>query len=140
MNFEVFRYTGRRALPFADQFWRQGYGANFYTGRLTVNTMLETGNDTNPLGIGEAVVSSGGYVQGVYQVGRSLFAYAREDGVNDTTGNFRRDFVTGASMFIGRALKLQVEDVLTTAQQTHNGFALVLGFGVSTIHTGSAAY
>jgi methyl-accepting chemotaxis protein len=140
MNFEAFRYTGRRALPFADQFWRQGYGANFYSGRLTINSMLETGNDTNPLGIGESVVSSGGYLQGVYQIGRGTFAYAREDGVNDTTGNFQREFVAGASMFIGKALKLQVEDVLTTAQQTHNAFAVVLGFGVSTIHVGSAAY
>jgi methyl-accepting chemotaxis protein len=139
-DFEVYRYTGRRALGPDDQFWRQGYGANYYTGRLTLHTMLQVGNDTNPLGTGQAVVSSGGYVEGQYQIGRSIFAYAREDGVNDTSGGFGRELVFGTSAFIGRPFKLQVEDVLTTAGQTHNSLALVFGVGLSTIHNGSASY
>ncbi|HEY1975513.1 MAG TPA: methyl-accepting chemotaxis protein [Candidatus Baltobacteraceae bacterium] len=139
-DFEVYRYTGRRAVGPEDQFWRQGYGANYYTGRLTVHTALQVGNDTNPLGIGQAVVSSGGYVEGQYQIGRSIFAYAREDGVNDTAGGFGRDFVYGTSIFIGRPFKLQLEDVVTTAGQTHNSLAIIFGIGISTIHNGSASY
>lgn len=137
---EAYRYTGRRALPDLDEFWRQGFGANVYVGRFTLNTMLQTGNDTNPLGTGQAVVSSGGYVQGVYQIGRSIFAYAREDGVNDTSGNFARDFVFGTSAFVGRSFKLQAEDVLSNGPQTHNSLSLVFGIGLSTINTGSASY
>lgn len=140
VNFEAYRYTGMRALPYADQFWRQGYGANVYMGRLTFNALLQTGNDTNPLGTGVPVVSSGGYLQGIYQVGNSIFAYAREDGVNDTTGNFQREFVFGESTFLGRAFKVQLEDVLTHTPQTHNSLAVVFGFGLSTVHQGRSAY
>ena len=139
-NFEYYRYTGRRPLPGEDEFWRQGFGANYYTGRLAINAAIQTGNDTNPLGTGQAVVSSGGYLQGTYQIGHSIFAYAREDGINDTTGNFQRDFVMGTSAFVGRAFKLQVEDVLTHTPQTHNSLALIFGFGISTIHQGSSSY
>ncbi|MBV8489342.1 MAG: methyl-accepting chemotaxis protein [Candidatus Eremiobacteraeota bacterium] len=140
-NFEIYRYTGRRALAGGDdQFWRQGYGANFYSGRLTVNALIQTGNDTNPLATGVPVVSSGGYLQGVYQIGGGTFAYAREDGVNDTTGNFQRAFTFGTSAFVGRAFKIQFEDVLTHTPQTHNSLAVILGFGISTIHQGSASY
>lgn len=139
-DFEIYRYTGRRALLGEDEFWRQGYGANAYIGRFTLHTMLQVGNDTNPLGTGRAVVSSGGFVEGVYQIGRSVFAYAREDGVDDTTGNFQRELVLGTSAFIGRPFKLQVEDVLTHAPQTHNSLSVVFGIGISTIHTGSSSY
>jgi methyl-accepting chemotaxis protein len=139
-DFEAYRYTGRRALGPEDQFWRQGFGANAFIGRFTLHTLLQTGNDTNPLGTGQAVQSSGGYVEGVYQIGHSIFAYAREDGVNDTNGGFGRQLVYGASVFIGRPFKLQIEDVLSTAGQTHNSFAIVFGIGLSTIHTGSASY
>jgi hypothetical protein len=139
-DFEVYRYTGKRAPGPVDQFWRQAYGANYYVGRLTLHTMMQVGNDTNPLGTGQAVVSSGGYVEGWYQIGRAVFAYAREDGVNDTAGGFGRDFVFGTSAFIGRPFKVQVEDVLTTAGQTHNSLAVIFGIGISTIHNGSASY
>lgn len=139
-NFEVYRYTGRRAFNGEDQFWRQGFGANAYVGRLTLNTMLQTGNDSNPLGGTGPVQSSGGYVQGTYQVGRSIFAYAREDGTNDTTGNFNRQFVYGASLFAGRAFKIQLEDVVTHGPQTHNALAFIVGIGVSTLHFGSSSY
>ncbi len=139
-DFEIYRYTGRRPLRGEDEFWRQGYGANAYFGRLTLNGALQTGNDTNPLGTGRAVQSSGGYLQGIYQVGRATFAYAREDGANDTTGSFQRDFVVGASTFFGGAFKLQLEDVLTHTPATHNSLAVVLGIGLSTIHRGNASY
>ena len=140
-EFEVYRYEGRRALDGAqDVFWRQGYGANAYIGRFTLHTMLQTGNDSNADGSGVPIFSSGGFAEGWYQIGRSLFAYAREDGVNDTTGNFQRQFVLGTSIFIGRPFKLQVEDVLTHTPQTHHSLAIIFGIGVSTIHTGSASY
>ncbi|HVA26683.1 MAG TPA: hypothetical protein VNF68_00780 [Candidatus Baltobacteraceae bacterium] len=139
-TFEAYRYTGRRALGGDDVFWRQGFGANAYVGRFTLNTMIQTGNDSDPLGTGVAIFSSGGYVQGTYQVGRSTFAYAREDGVNDTAGNFGRDFVFGASTFVGRAFKIQLEDVVTHSPQTHNSLALIFGVGASTLHVGSSSY
>ncbi len=139
-NVEVYRYAGRRALDGEDVFWRQGFGANAYAGRFTLNASLQTGYDSNPLGTGAGVGSSGGYLQGIYQVGRSTFAYAREDGVNDTTGNFARDFVFGASTFIGRPWKIQLEDVVTHTPQTHNSLAFIIGVGVSTIHAGSSSY
>ncbi|MBV8153042.1 MAG: methyl-accepting chemotaxis protein [Candidatus Eremiobacteraeota bacterium] len=139
-DFEVYRYTGRRALGPDDQFWRQGYGANAYHGRFTLRAMWQTGNDTNPLGTGRAMQSSGGYVEGVYQLGGSVFAYAREDGVNTSAGGFGRDFVYGTSIFLGRPFKLQIEDVLTTQGQTHNALAVIFGIGASTIHTGANSY
>lgn len=140
-DFEVYRYAGRRALDGAeDLFWRQGYGANAYSGRFTLNTMLQIGHDSNPDGSANPVMSSGGYVQGVYQIGGAVFAYAREDGVNDTTGNFQRQFVLGTSVFIGRPFKVQVEDVLTHSPQTHHSLAVIFGFGMSTIPTGSSSY
>ena len=139
-NVEVYRYTGRRAFDGEDEFWRQGFGANAYVGRFTLNTMVQTGNDTNPLSGEGPVQSSGGYVQGTYQVGHSIFAYAREDGTNDTTGNFDRQFVFGGSAFLGRAFKIQLEDVVTHGPQTHNSLALIVGIGLSTLHIGSSSY
>lgn len=140
-EFEVYRYMGRRALDGGeDVFWRQGYGASAYIGRFTLHTMLQTGNDSDADGSGTPIFSSGGFVEGVYQVGRSVFSYAREDGVNDTNGNFQRQFVLGTSIFIGRPFKLQIEDVLTHTPQTHHSLAVIFGIGVSTIHTGSASY
>lgn len=140
-EFEVYRYSGRRALDGSeDVFWRQGYGANAYIGRFTLHAMLQTGNDSNADGSGVPIFSSGGFVEGWYQLGRSVFAYAREDGVNDTTGNFQRQFVVGTSIFIGRPFKLQLEDVVTHTPQTHNSLAVIFGIGLSTIHNGSASY
>ncbi|HEY9179706.1 MAG TPA: methyl-accepting chemotaxis protein, partial [Candidatus Baltobacteraceae bacterium] len=136
-DFEVYRYTGRRALDGAeDAFWRQGYGANAYIGRFTLHSMLQVGNDTNADGSGVPIMSSGGFLEGWYQLGRSVFGYVREDGVNDTGGNFQRQFVVGTSIFIGRPFKLQVEDVITHTPQTHHSLAVIFGIGVSTIHTG----
>ena len=140
-DFEVYRYAGRRAIDGGeDAFWRQGYGANAYVGRFTLSTMLQTGNDSNPDGSGSPVLSSGGFVQGTYQMGRNVFTYVREDGVNDTAGNFQRELVLGTSIFVGRPFKVQIEDVVTTSPQTHHALAVIFGLGASTIHTGSASY
>jgi hypothetical protein len=138
-DFEIFRYDGQRAIGAGDRFWRQGYGANAYIGRFTLRTLLETGDDTNPLGTNRTVVSSAGYVEGVYQIGRSVFAYAREDGSSDTTGVFGRELVYGASVFVGQPFKIQVEDVLTTAGGTHNALSLIFGVGLSTV-SGRSSY
>jgi hypothetical protein len=142
VNLEVYRYNGRRALGVGpdDVFWRQGFGANAYVGRFTLNTMIQTGSDSNADGSSNAIGSSGGYMQGTYQVGGSTFAYVREDGVNDTTGAFGRDTVLGASTFLGRAFKIQLEDVVSHSPQTHNSLAVILGIGVSTLHVGSSSY
>lgn len=138
---EVYRYNGRRILSGAtDAFWRQGYGASMYRGRLALTAVLQTGYDANADGAGTVIGSSGGFLQARMQVGAHHFAIARYDGTHDTTGNFDRSFTFGGGTLLGRAIRLEIEDQVFHAPQTHNAVSIVLGFGLSTIHEGSFAY
>lgn len=138
---EAYRYDGSRVVAGAtDRFWRQGYGAATFRGRLALTAVLQTGFDRNAAGDGVAVNSSGGLLQARMQVGAHHFAIARYDGVNDSNGNFSRSFTIGAGTLFARAFRIEIEDQMFHAPQTHNALSVVFGFGVSTIHEGSFAY
>lgn len=139
--FSGYRYDGTRPLDgVVDRFWRQGYGANIFRGRASVGAALQTGYDTDPEGLGQGVASSGGFLQFRYQLGANAFAIAREDGVNDSDGNFARTFAIGAGSSIGHSFKLEVEDLISHGPQTHHTLSILVGFGASTRRQGSASY
>ena len=138
---EAYRYDGKRVIAGAnDDFWRQGYGASMYRGRFALTAVVQTGYDANADGAGTAISSSGGFLQARMQVGAHNFAIARYDGTNDTTGNFGRSLTFGGGTLLGRAFRLEIEDQVFHAPQTHNALSIVLGFGMSTVHEGSFAY
>lgn len=137
----AYRYDGTRVLPGGnDRFTRTGYGYATYRGRATVTAVLQQGFDSNA-GAGRfETSSSGGFVQGRYQISTTGFAIARYDGVNDSAGNFSRSFTFGGGAIFARAFRVEIEDSVTHVPQTHNALSIVLGLGTSTIHEGSFAY
>jgi hypothetical protein len=138
---EAYRYDGSRVVAgVTNRFWRQGYGVATFRGRFGVTAALQTGLDRNAAGDGVAVNSSGGFVQARMQVGAHNFTIARYDGVNDSTGNFARSFTIGAGALFARAFRIEIEDQIFHAPETHNALSVVFGFGVSTVHEGSFAY
>jgi hypothetical protein len=138
--FEIYRYAGSRLLPQDDRFQRTGYGFSSYHGRAALSMLLQRGFDSDAGDGNGGISSSGGFIQGRYQVGSQNFVIARYDGVNDSAGNFSRSMTLGAGTIFARAFRIEVEDSVTHQPETRNTFSIVLGFGVSTIHEGSFAY
>lgn len=129
-----YRYDGSRPLAARDRFWRQGVGVNLYRKRLWLDGVLQTGSDSNALGDGTVIGSSGGYLQARYQLGAHGFGIARYDGTNDTTGAFARTLTVGAGAVFANTFRLEIEDAIAHTPQTHHSFSIVLGFGFGTIH------
>jgi len=137
---QVYHYAGQRDVGGIDSFWRTGYALGLYRGRAWLDTTLQEGYDSNAMGDGVPVRSSGGFAQLRYQIGPNGFALARYDGVSDTSGNFQHTMTIGYGFRFMRAFKLEFEDLVSHQPQTHNTFSIVFGFGVSTYHIGDAAY
>ncbi len=140
-SLEAYRYDGSRiAAGVTNRFWRQGYGVAMYRGRFALTGVLQSGFDRNAAGDGVAVNSSGGFLQGRMQLGAHSTVIARYDGVNDSNGGFSRSFTIGAATLFARAFRIEIEDQIFHAPETHNALSVVFGFGVSTVHEGSFAY
>ena len=138
--FTAYRYQGRRSTGGTDTFWRDGFSAGYYVSRLWLDAAVQTGNDSNPLGTGAAVLSSGGYLQARYQVGRHAFAVVRYDSITDTVNGASRSFTAGGGFSFARSFRLEIENVTSHQPQTHNTLSVLLGFGAGTMREGSFAY
>jgi len=91
----AYRYAGVRPTAGGlDSFSRTGYGLVFdQWGRLSSETVLQTGRDSTCVAFGSSCTSSGGFAQLRYQFDRKLYALARYEGTNGVTNGFTRDAV-----------------------------------------------
>lgn len=138
---EIYRYNGTQSVfGSPDRFSRTGYAFSYYDRRFALNAAVQTGVDGNASGDGTGESTSGGFLQARMQLGQNAFAIARYDGVNDSAGGFGRSLTVGAGLFFFHAFRLEVEDQIFHAPQTHNGLAIVLRTGASTVHQGGFAY
>lgn len=113
----AYRYDGNRMLEGGnDRFWRQGYGASLYRGRLWIDAVMQTGSDSNADTGGEPVGSSGGFLQARYQIGKGGFGILRYDGVSDTTGNFGRSMTVALGKRFG-PFRIEFEDQISHQPQ-----------------------
>ncbi len=118
LTLSMYGYQGRRPLrPIPDSFFRQGFGANYRSGKLVVDAVLQNGNDSSSSGFGFSDHSSGGFLQLRWAFDPALFALARYDGTHDSTRLYR-----SLTLTTGRRLtqntRLTVDDVITHAPLT----------------------
>jgi hypothetical protein len=95
-SFELYRYDGGRSFSglaygnttlisnVYDRFWRNGYSVGWSRGRTEVNAVYQNGNDSSADLYGNALLSSGGFVQVRQALGDRAFAVARWDATQDT--------------------------------------------------------
>jgi hypothetical protein len=120
LTLTVYRYAGTRPVVSGplDFFQRIGYGVVFdQWGRLSSETVLQTGNDSN-CGIGPACQSSGGLTQLRYAFDRRWYAQARYEGTNDPTNGFARDGVVLLGYGPAENERVTLEDVVQHVPQT----------------------
>ncbi len=101
----LYRYDGSRVLSglgfgnttplsgIGDRFWRNGLGAGWRRGHTEVDAVYQTGNDSAADVYGDALLSSGGFVQVRQALGERAFALARWDATQDSV--FARIFTAG---------------------------------------------
>ena len=89
---------------------------------MTLDVVLQHGNDTSFLGTGVAATSSGGFAQVRYDASPATFAIVRVDGTNDPTGGFTRSAVFLYGWRVSRNTRFTVEDDLSHSGRTHNAF------------------
>ena len=104
-SFTAYRYDGSRGLSglafgnttpisgVGDRFWRNGFGAALERGRTEANAVYQSGSDSAADLYGDALVSSGGFVQIRQALGERAFAIARWDATQDSV--FSRIFTAG---------------------------------------------
>jgi hypothetical protein len=89
-SLNAYRYTGQRllhglaynatqAFNYGDRFWRNGFGLGWERQRTTINAVYQIGNDTAANVYGDALQTSGGFLQVRQALGDRSFAIARWD-------------------------------------------------------------
>jgi hypothetical protein len=115
----VYHYHGTRVLGVPnDAFVRYGFGASATSNRLTVDTVLQNGSDSNADGSGTPARASGGFLQLRWEFSRGLVGVVRYDGTADTLGNFLRSTTIALNKRLARNARLTVEDVITHVPAT----------------------
>lgn len=76
-----------------DTFWRDGYGVGWSRNGTDINAVYQNGNDTSADLYGDALISSGGFVQVRQTLNPRTFAIARWDATQDST--FARSITGG---------------------------------------------
>jgi len=117
----AYRYQGVRPTPYGpmDQFQRTGYGLVWdQWGRLSSETVLQTGLDSNCVTGLFGCASSGGFTQIRYQFNRKLYVAGRYEGTADSTGGFARDGVLLLGWGPTERSRFTIEDVITHVPQT----------------------
>jgi hypothetical protein len=113
----AYRYDGSRALAgsgfqntqtfrYADRFWRTGFGLSWERGRTRLDGVYQTGNDTSADVYGDALQTSGGFVQLRQELGPRTFAVARWDATQDAV--FARSLIGGLGYRFSRNTRLTV--------------------------------
>lgn len=124
VTLSAYRYDGSRPLPgfgvpnapLGDRFWRTGFGAGWERGAMRVDAVYQSGNDSAAGDGGEALRSSGGFVQVRRALGARAFAVARWDATQDA--QFARSLTAGVGYRFSRNTRLTLFD---TAQRGEDG-------------------
>jgi hypothetical protein len=107
----AYRYDGSRPLHDLDRFWRAGFGVSWQRGRTRVDTAYQTGNDGAADSSGNALRTSGGFVQVRRELGPRTFAVARWDATQDT--ELTRSLIGGFGYRFSRNTRLTLFDTVT---------------------------
>ncbi len=99
-----------------DRFWRNGFGVGYSRGDTEIDAVYQTGNDTAADVYGDALVTSGGFLQVRQALGERAFALARYDGTQDVA--FSRTLTAGLGYRLSRNTRLTVFD---TGQHDYTG-------------------
>ncbi len=127
-SLQAYRYDGSRPIAglgfngsqffsgIGDRFWRQGYALGWARAGTEADAVYQTGNDTASDVYGDALQSSGGFVQLRQALGSRAFAIARWDATRDT--DFARTVTAGAGYRLSRNTRLTVFD---TGERDYTG-------------------
>jgi hypothetical protein len=119
-RFELYRYDGTRKLAgpafdnfqhltnIGDRFWRNGYAAGWSRGRTELDAVYQNGNDTSGDVYGDALQTSGGFVQARQTIGTRYFALARYDATAGAT--FARTLTGGLGTRLSRNTRITIFD------------------------------
>ena len=86
-------FQGDLTLDYGDRFWREGFGASWNRGPTRVDAVYQNGNDSAADVYGDALQTSGGFVQVRRELGSRLFAIGRWDATRDA--GFGRSVTAG---------------------------------------------
>lgn len=124
----AYRYDGNRLLSgpafdntqyfnhVGDRFWRNGFGVGYHHEGTEIDADYQIGNDTAGDVYGDALVTSGGFVQVRQAVGDRTFAIARWDA---TAGpGLARTITAGLGYRVARNMRLTVFE---TGERDYNG-------------------
>jgi hypothetical protein len=115
----AYRYDGSREIQatgfqntqtfdFGDRFWRDGFGVGWGRGSTRIDAVYQTGNDSAADVYGDALQTSGGFVQVRQELSARMFAIARWDATQDAT--FARSVTYGAGYRFSRNTRLTLFD------------------------------
>jgi len=118
-GFEAYRYDGTRELRgtgfqgylvanYGDRFWRDGYGVSWSHGPTRIDAVYQNGNDSAADVYGDALQTSGGFVQVREALGNRAFAIARWDATRDAA--FARTLTAGGGVRFGHNTRLTLFD------------------------------
>jgi hypothetical protein len=129
VRLDAYRYDGSRSLAgygfnntqffsgINDRFWRNGVGVGFRRGSTEVNAVYQIGNDTAADVYGDALVTSGGFVQVREALGDRTFAIARWDATEGAT--FARSIIGGLGYRPARNMRLTLFDTAARNPDTN---------------------
>jgi hypothetical protein len=109
LTLQTYRYNGERHFATRDAFWRQGFAAQYAREKISLTSVLQTGNDTSAGGAGAAAHSSGGFIEGAYHFNDALAVVARYEGASDSTSRFQRGYVVSVVGRPKRNMRLTLE-------------------------------
>lgn len=106
-----YRYDGSRSpAGVDDRFWRDGYAVGFHLDHTEVDAVYQTGNDTSADVFGDALQTSGGFLQVRQDLGPRMFGIARWDATQDVA--FARSITAGLGYRPARNSRLTVFDTI----------------------------
>jgi hypothetical protein len=114
-----FGFNNTLALDYGDRFWRDGVGISWERRRTRVDTVYQIGNDTAADVYGDALQTSGGFVQVRQAVGDRSFAVARWDATRDA--GFARSVTAGIGTRLSHNTRLTLFE---TAKRDDTGHLL----------------
>jgi len=119
VTLQAYRYDGSRLLhgagyrgyptaTYSDRFWREGAGVGWTRGATQVDAVYQNGNDRAADIDGDALQTSGGFVQVRHDLGPRAFAIARWDATHDA--GFARTITAGGGVRFSRNTRLTLFD------------------------------
>ena len=101
-------FQNTQTFDFGDRFWRDGFGLGWGHGGTRIDAVYQTGNDSAADVYGDALQTSGGFVQVRQELSARMFALARWDATQDAT--FARSVTYGAGYRFSRNTRLTLFD------------------------------